>query len=217
MVPSGWNLENLCPSAIVRRGLGLGLAFIVFGSMARMSGLALLVDDKDPRSAFALATEQPASPGIVTTTATIDQPAVDTAMQQKVTMVETPAPCRSDADGKVNAGCGTAARQETDTVHADSPARAEPAMPAAAPEQVRLLASAPAPSEATRESADAPASVAVSEPTASETAPPQPPEASPAKPQKAQRRQSRQRNLFDAFPLFAFDQRGRPRVRPLFW
>jgi hypothetical protein len=215
MVPSGWNLENLCPSASIRRGLTLGLAFIVFGSMACMSGLALLVDDRDPRSAFT--TEQPASRAMTTTTATIEQPAVDTAMQQKVTMVETPDPCRSDADGKVNVGCGTAARQETDTVHADTPAMAETAGPAAVPEQVRLLASTPAPTEETLKSTDAPASVAVSEPTASETAPPQAAEASPAKPQKAQRRQSRQRNLFDAFPLFAFDQRGRPRVRPLFW
>jgi len=215
MVPSAWKLENLCPSPNLRRGLGLGLAFIVFGSVAAMSGLALLVDDNDPRSAFALATEQPASRGITTATATIEQAAVDTA-EGKAATAEGPPPCRSDADGNVNGGCGTAARQETGTVHADTPARAETAEPPAVPEQVRLLASTPALTEETVKSADAPTSVAVSEPAVPEAAPPQAAEASPAKPQKAQRRQSRPRNAFEGFPLFALDQRGRLRFRPLF-
>ena len=216
MVPSGWKLENLCRSANVRRGLVLGAAFVVFGSMACMSGLALLVDENDPRSAFALAAEQPASRGMITATATIEQAAVDTA-EQKATTAEGPPPCQSDAAGNVTAGCRTAARQEAGTVQADTPARTEAAGPAAAPEQVRLLASTPTLTEETRESTDAPASVAVSQPTAPEAAPPQAAEAPPAKPQKAQRRQSRQRNIFDTFPLFALDQRGRPRFRPLFW
>ena len=216
MVPSGWKLENLCSSPNLRRGLNLGLAFIVFGSVACMSGLALLVDENDPRSAFALAAEQPASRGMITATATIEQAAVDTA-EQKAATAEGPPPCRSDADGNVNAGCGTAARQESGTVHADTPARAQTADPPAVPEQARLLASAPALTEETVKSADAPASVPVSEPAVPEAAPPQAAEVSPAKPQKAQRRQSRQRNIFDTFPLFALDQRGRPRFRPLFW
>jgi hypothetical protein len=211
ILPS-WITESLCPYPDLRRKLSLGLAFILFGSVACVSSVTLLVadNDPDPRSAFALAPLPPVSRPIITSETIVEGPAAGTVAAPKITAADGVTPCPSNESGNVNGNCGTGLAQKR--LLADPPATAETDyrnVPAAVPVPVALVASAPSTAEPTLESTDAPAPPSVSaEPVPAATA---------SKPQKTARHQSRRRNPYDGFSLFAFDQRGRPRFRPLFW
>jgi len=255
ILPSGWKAEDLCPYPNLRRKLGLALAFMLFGSVACVSGVALLVADNDPnpRSAFAFAPPQPASRPIITSAITIERPAVDAVSAPNITAANGITPCPINATGEVNGNCKTAAAQKR--LNAAPAARVETDyrnVPAGVPEQVALVANTPPPVGTvgtTPESTDAPSPPSMSaEPVPAASSKPKPveepdtgnpharfdvicPACLPVKPvgepdagnphvrfeQKTARHQSRRRNSYDGFSLFAFDQRGRPRFRPLFW
>ena len=227
ILPSGWKAEDLCPYPNLRRKLGLALAFMLFGSVACVSGVALLVADNDPnpRSAFAFAPPQPASRPIITSAITIERPAVDAVSAPNITAANGITPCPINATGEVNGNCKTAAAQKR--LNAAPAARVETDyrnVPAGVPEPVALVANTPPPVGTTPESTDAPSPPSMSaEPVPAASSKPKPVEEPDAGnphvrfEQKTARHQSRRRNSYDGFSLFAFDQRGRPRFRPLFW
>ncbi len=198
-----WRYPNL------GRKLGLGIAFIAVGSVACVSAITLIAADSDPGSAYALVPpERESGPAIIATT-TPERPAVNTAAAEKTTAADPIPVCqRNDASPSVKSGCNTAALHSDS--HATEGGAASPAQPVAVavPAPTVLLANAPPVNESEPELTDAPPSPPNTPAPLAETAAP--------KPQKAQRRQSRQRNSYNVFPLFAFD-RGRPRLRPLFW
>jgi hypothetical protein len=207
MLPNVWTLESLWRYPNLCRKLGLGIAFITVGSVACVSAITLIAADSDPGSAYALVPPERESGPVIIATTTPERPAVNTAAAEKTTAADPIPECqRNDASARAKSGCNTAA------VHSDSQAMedgsASPALPVAVPAPAVLLANAPPANESEPELTVAPSS------------PPNTPaplaESAAAKPQKAQRRHSRQRNSYDVFPLFAFD-RGRPRLRPLFW
>jgi len=206
----GWIAEFacLCPSADLRRKLSLAGAFILFGSVACVSSVMLLMaQNEDAGRAFALARVEP------------DQPLIRLGLREttrveaeKVTTAE-PSSCQGELS--VNAGCETGTPSNTPPPAADGHAPGGTAAlsggdPAGAnPGGTILAASTARMSESNMESTDA---------AAASVQPETPlPQASASKPQKPARHQARRYNSNNGFSLFAFDQRSRARLRPLFW
>jgi hypothetical protein len=209
----GWIAEFacLCPSADLRRKLSLAGAFILFGSIACVSSVMLLMaQNEDAGRAFALARVEPDQPLI---RLGLRQTAPTRIEAEKVTTAEPMSSCQSELS--VNAACETGTPPNTPPLAADAHAPGGTAalpgdQPAAANPDGTILAASTAPMpEITIETRDA---------AAASVQPETPlPQASASKPQKPARHQARRYNSNNGFSLFAFDQRSRARLRPLFW
>jgi hypothetical protein len=199
MLPNGWKVEFLAAYPNLRRKAGLGISFVAVGSVACLSAIALLVTENDPGIAFPMPPQETASRTVTMAFTNPERRPLDMAAAEKTTAIDPKAKCERDCDVM-------AARAQGESKPKAAPF---PAQPVAATEPAVLPAGAPPENESAPESIDSPAPLPPIAPAMAESAAPKPP--------KAQRRQSRSRNSFDGFPLFAFDHRGRPRFRPLFW
>jgi hypothetical protein len=209
LLSAGWIAEfaYLCPSPDLRRKLSLAGAFVLFGSVACVSSVMLLVAENDDAGrAFALARVEPDQPLI---RLGLPETALTTVQAVKVTTAEPMRSCQGELSA--NGACDTGTPSNTLPLAADTPAPGEVAAvhrdePAGTDPGGTILAASTAP---VAESTDAAAAAA--QPEASL------PQASASKPQKPVRHQARRYNSNDGFSLFAFDQRSRARFRPLFW
>jgi hypothetical protein len=199
MLRNGCKVELLARYPNLRRMIGLGVSFVAVGSVAGLSALALLASEDDRAVALAVAPQATASRTAEMSFTDRERRQLEAVAGEKIPSTDLKAKCGRACDGM-------AARAP---VEGEAGAAPLPLQPVAATEPAAMPASAPAENESAPESMDTPAPLTVIAPVMAESAAPKPP--------KAQRRQSRSHNAYEGFPLIAFDHRGRPRLRSLFW